>query len=408
MGAYPSRPMPAVAAGQTESERLRQRRVFRTVMALIAGDTALFTLVIPALPIFQDRYDLSDAAVVLIFGVFPLTQLLTTIPLAALVDRTGRRPIMIVGALALLASTIGFAFADSVPLLVVTRAVQGCAAALVWTAGIAAVSDVFPQHQLGFRLGLAETVGGAFGLVGPVAGGALIELVGTERTFEIAALVPLALLAMALRVPETARADASRAPSLVDALGRLWARPEARAGIWALGAFAGVLAIVDSLLPLDLDDRLGASTAAIGIVFGIGFAGLVVFAPLAGAWSDRHGRRPALLAGGALSAAALPLIAVGPIWLVTLAFFLLGCGLATMAAPAAPLVVLSADRSGMEGMYGLTSAIINLVFAAGYALGPLLGAASALALSLPAVTAAAAAAVLLVVVASARALPADL
>lgn len=384
-----------------------QRRVFRVVTALIAGDAALFTLVIPALPLFQDRYDLSDAAVVLIFGIFPLTQLLTTIPLATIIDRTGRRPVMIVGALALLASTLGFALVDTVPLLLLTRAIQGSAAALVWTAGIAAISDVYPQSQLGFRLGLAETVGGGIGLIGPVAGGALIELVGTDEAFAIATFIPVLLLAMALRVPETVRAG-EKAPPLLEAIGRLWARREAKAGILSLIAFAGILAIVDSLLPLDLDQRLDASTATIGIVFGIGFAGLALFAPIAGRWSDRHGRRRALLAGGLLSAASLPLIGIGPIWLVTLGFFLLGCGLATLAAPASPLVVLAADRSGMEGMYGITAAIINLVFALGYVLGPILGAASALALPLSVVAIVAGALVLTCALACYRLLPAGL
>ena len=370
-----------------------QRTVFLTVTLLIAGDSALFTLVIPALPIFADRYGLSDAAVVLIFGVFPLAQLLTTIPLTGALDRIGRRPTMIAGATALLISTAGFAFADSVPLLVLTRAVQGSAAALVWTAGLAAISDVYPQSELGFRMGLAETVGGGIGLIGPVAGGALIEVVGTKEAFAIATVVPLALLAMVLRVPETARPSGT-APRLGEAFRRIASRPEAKAGIVALVAFAGMLAVVDSLLPLDLDERLDASTATIGIVFGVGFAGLVVVAPLAGAWSDRHGRRPALIVGALVSAAALPFIAIGPVWVVAIGFFVLGCGLATLAAPSAPLIVLAADRSGMEGMYGVSSGIINLVFAAGYALGPLLGAASALALPLVVVSAAAAVLVL--------------
>jgi MFS transporter, DHA1 family, solute carrier family 18 (vesicular amine transporter), member 1/2 len=404
--AAPAQAQPAEAPDRYPAPDV-QRRVFLTVTALIGGDAALFTLVIPALPIFQDRYELSDAAVVLIFGIFPLTQLLTTIPLAGMIDRTGRRPVMIVGAFALLLSTLGFALVDTVGLLLLTRAIQGSAAALVWTAGIAAISDVYPQSQLGFRLGLAETVGGGIGLVGPVAGGTLIEFVGTDEAFLFATAIPFLLLTMALRVPETVRAGAG-APPLLQALSRLWARPEAKAGIIGVVAYAGLLAIVDSLLPLDLDDRLDASTATIGIVFGIGFAGLTIFAPIAGAWSDRRGRRPAMLTGALVCAATLPFIGFGPIWLVAIGFFVFGCGLATMAVPSGPLLVLGADRSGMEGMYGVTSAIINLVFAMGYTLGPILGAASALALPLWAVAIVASGLLLLCAAAFRRLLPADL
>ena len=385
-------------------ETRRQRRVFRTVTALIGGDAALFTLVIPALPIFADQYDLSNAAVVLIFGVFPLTQLLTTFLIAGRIDRTGRRPVMIGGAAALLATTAGFALADSVPLLVLTRAAQGSAAALVWTAGIAAISDVYPQRNLAFRLGLAETVGGGIGLIGPVAGGALIEWVGTDEAFALATVVPLVLLGMALAVPETARPRGAL-PSLSEALRRIGRQPEARAGILALLGFAAILAVIDSLLPLDLDHRLEASTAAIGAVIGIGFLGLVIFAPIAGAWSDRHGRRAPLIAGGIVCAVSMPFVAVGPIWMVALAFFVLGCGLATLASPSSALIVKSADEAGMKGQYGVTSGIINLAFAAGYALGPLLGAASALAIPFSAMALAGAVLILACALAAYRWLP---
>ena len=78
---------------------------------------------------------------------------------------------------------------------------------------------------------------------------------------------------------------------------------------------------------------------------------------------------------------------------------------ADVAAPSSPLIVLAADRSGMEGMYGVSSGIINVVFALGYALGPLLGAASALALPLVVVCLAGAALVLAASLASYRLLP---
>jgi MFS transporter, DHA1 family, solute carrier family 18 (vesicular amine transporter), member 1/2 len=369
-------------------DRREQQQIFRTVTALIAGDTMLATLVIPALPLFAHRYSLSNAAVVLIFGIFPLSQVVTTGFLAGTIDRIGRRPTMVAGAVGLLVATAGFAIADSVPLLIVTRSLQGAAAALVWTAGLAALSDVYPQDNLGFRIGLAETIGAAIGLIGPVAGGSLIDLVGTGEAFMIATILPAILLVMTLTTPETMRPSAP--PPLREAFARLVARPEAKAGIISLVLVAAIFAMVDSLLPLNLNQRLGASTASIGAVFGFGLAGMVISGPLAGAWSDRHGRRPALLAGGLISAAALPFVAIGPIWLVAVGLFVMSAGLATLLAPAGALLVLAADRVHMNGIYGVTSGINSLVFATGYTLGPLLGAASSVALSLLSVSALAA------------------
>ena len=161
------------------------------------------------------------------------------IPLTGALDRIGRPPTMVAGASALLVSTAGFAFADSLPLLVLTRAVQGSAAALVWTAGLAAISDVYPQSELGFRMGMAETVGGGIGLIGPVAGGALIELVGTDEAFAIAIVVPLALLALTLRVPETTHVSRGRATAALRRSGGSPRSPRPGPGIVGAGRVCG-------------------------------------------------------------------------------------------------------------------------------------------------------------------------
>ena len=166
--------------------------MFWTATALIAVNTILFTMVVPALPEYQDRYGFSDAVGSLIFAAFPLGQLATAMWAAGLVDRVGRRPVMILAALTLAAATLAFALANGVALLALARLIQGLAAGLVWTAALAAISDVYPQEELGFRMGLAETGGGVMGLVGPPVAGALIEGVGLDATFYIATALPRA------------------------------------------------------------------------------------------------------------------------------------------------------------------------------------------------------------------------
>lgn len=57
------------------------------------------------------------------------------------------------------------------------------------------------------------------------------------------------------------------------------------------------------LLPLHLG-RLGVGEAGLGLIMGLYSATAIVCQPLVGAWVDRAGRRPFLLAGAALGAAA--------------------------------------------------------------------------------------------------------
>ncbi len=212
-GAREAHTIPPVSA---QPQVPRRALVFWTATTLIAVDTILFTMVVPALPEYQDRYGFSDAVASLIFAAFPVGMLVTALWAAGLVDRFGRRPVMILAALTLAAATLAFALANGVPVLAVARLVQGLAAGLVWTAALAAISDVYPQEELGFRMGLAETAGGVMGLVGPPFAGVLIAAVGLDATFYIATALPVLALVPTLLVPETRRATAAAARLLPD------------------------------------------------------------------------------------------------------------------------------------------------------------------------------------------------
>jgi DHA1 family solute carrier family 18 vesicular amine transporter 1/2 len=333
-------------------------------------------MVVPALPEFAERDGLSDAQAALIFAAFPIAQLLTALAAAGLVERLGRRPLMVAATLLLTLATLLFAVTDGAALLTAARAAQGVAAGATWTAGVAAISDVFPTRELGFRIGLAQTAGGGFGLLGPVLGGVLIDVVGTDATFLLAALLPAGLVLPALLVPETRRPGAVPIP-VGAGIRAVMRRRRARAAAGALAASSGALALIEPLLPLDLEERLGLSPSAIGVVFAAGVLGNMVAAPLAGRWSDRLGRVRPVAVGGAVLALSLPLLSVGAAAWVTVALVAMGIGFGTMSASSGPLLTEAVDEAGLSGNYGLSSAILTTVWSAGYAAGPLIGAAAA-------------------------------
>ena len=379
-----------VAAMGSATPHPARNRVFALATAAIAVDTLMFSAIVPALPVYQREMGLTDTQVALLFAAFPIAQLVVALLLPRWVDRAGRRTAIAAGAVLLALSGVAFAFTTEPITLAVARAVQGGAAALTWTGALAAVSDVYPSNQLGFRLGLAETAGGGVGLLGPLASGVLIDAVGVRETFLILSVVPLALAACVLLVPETAR-PSSTVPSVLAGLRSVARSPGARAGGLALVLLALVEAMLEPLLPLDLADRLGLSSAGIGLVLALGTATLFLGSPLGGWWSDRLGRRPPLIVGGVITAAALPFVAMGPAWWVTLAFAVCLAGAAILAAPAGPLFTEAVDDMGHAGSYGLSAAAMVVVYSAGYTLGPLIGGGLHLVLSFQGVTIAVAA-----------------
>jgi len=367
-------------------------RVFALATAAIAVDTLMFSAIVPALPVYQREMGLSDTGVALIFAAFPVAQLLVALLLPRWVDRAGRRRALALGAMLLAASGVAFAFAGDPATLAIARAVQGGAAALTWTGALAAVSDVYPTGQLGFRLGLAETAGGGVGLLGPLVSGVLIDAVGVTETFLIVSVVPVILALCVLLVPETARPSANP-PSVLAGLRSVARSPGARAGGLALILLALVEAMLEPLLPLDLSERLGLSSSGIGLVLALGTAALFLGSPLGGWWSDHAGRRLPLIVGGAITAVALPFVALGPPWWVTLAFAVCLVGAAVLAAPAGPLFTEAVDDMGHAGSYGLSAAAMVVVYSVGYTLGPLVGGGLQLVLSFQGVTIAVAAVV---------------
>ena len=347
-------------------------RVFALAMAAIAVDTLMFSAIVPALPVYQREMGLSDTGVALIFAACPVAQLLVA-PLAARwVDRLGRRLAIIAGAAILVLAGVGFALAGDPYTLTIARAVLGVASAVTWTGALAYVSDVYPPDQLGFRLGLAETAGGGAGLMAPLLSGVLIDWVGLTETFLLFALFPVALIIWAIAVPETL-VRRGPTPGMFRALRGLARSPGARAGAIALILLAIVEGMSESLLPLDLAERLMLSTAAVGLVVSLSMATLFLGAPVGGRWSDIAGRRTPILVGGVIAIVGLPLMAVGPAWWVTVAAAITLLGTAIMAAPAGPLFTDAVDEMGLAGSYGISAGAMVMVFAVGFVLGPVIG-----------------------------------
>ena len=240
-------------------------------------------MVVPALPEFAERYGFSAAVAALIFAAFPVGQLVAALVAAGLVERIGRRPVMMAAPLVLSLATLAFALAER------ARAARRRAlrAGRRRRAGVdrrpRGDRGRLPSDQLGFRMGLAETAGGAIGLLGPVLGGALIDAVGTTATFALAAILPAARGgARRSSSPRPARGRAEALP-LLPALRRLVVNAPGAGGVRCRSrGVAAVLALLEPLLPLDLDERLGLSSLAIGLVFAAGLLAYFAVVPLGG------------------------------------------------------------------------------------------------------------------------------
>ena len=144
--------------------------VFFTVLLDLIG----FGIIIPLTPYLASEYGANSADVGVLMSVYSLCQFLFSPFWGRLSDRFGRRPVLLMSLLGSAISYLGFAFADSLTLLILWRVFAGVFTANISTA-MASIADVTAIEKRTQSMGI---IGAAFGIgfiIGPAFGGLLSE-----------------------------------------------------------------------------------------------------------------------------------------------------------------------------------------------------------------------------------------
>jgi MFS family permease len=110
-----------------------------------------------------------------VFAAFLLTQTATTVVFGKLSDLVGRKKVMLVGIAAFLVGSILCGFAWSMPSLIVFRLVQGIGAGAVQPTAMTIVGDLYSAHERGKIQGWLASVWALSAVLGPLAGGLIIQ-----------------------------------------------------------------------------------------------------------------------------------------------------------------------------------------------------------------------------------------
>ena len=348
----------------------RRGAVLAIAIAAVAVDAALLGLIAPLLPLIEERTGASDSQLGLALAAYALPIALLSLPFGRVADRFGRKGLLIAGLLLVAAGSALIAGSRSLELLIAARAIQGVGSAASWISALAMVSDAAPPGRRGESIGGALAATGIGSIAGPALGGIAADAISYEAPFLIACACGLGLAVAAVIVlPRGVRRSGPAAPALA-VLVRALRDPKGAWGALITLVSSAVLGLIEVVGPLDLDARLGLSASVIGLLFAASIAVDAAINPLAGRWGDRRGRFGPAFAGMGLTAVSAALLAVLPGVLgaaVGLAVF--GAGFALSFAAAVPWL----DEAFGERERGLGYGVLNLLYAAGYAVGPALG-----------------------------------
>lgn len=118
-------------------------------------------------------------------------------------DMFGPKRLYLIGLVVFTGASALCGFATTAPMLIAARVVQGIGAALMTPQSLAVITRTFPAHKRGAAMAVWGAVAGVAILVGPLAGGVLVDHFGWEWVFFVNIPVGvLTLVAAWLTVPD--------------------------------------------------------------------------------------------------------------------------------------------------------------------------------------------------------------
>ena len=257
---------------------------------------------------------------------FALTLTLAARPLGALVfgmlaDRYGRRPVLMIDILLFSIIEFASAFAPTLVVLLILRAAFGFAMGGEWGLGASLTMETIPAKARGIASGLLQT-GYPFGyLLASVVYGLLFDSIGWRGMFMVGVLPALLVLFIRRNVKESPAWHSMRAAprqSLGKVLKTRW--PLFIYVVVLMTAFNLFSHGTQDLYPTFLQVQHKLSTHTVSIIAIVGNVGAITGGLLFGAFSQRVGRRKAIVFGALI---ALPII---PLWAFSATPVLLGIG----------------------------------------------------------------------------------
>ena len=315
---------------------------FSLLVAVNAFVGAMVGLERSTLPLIGEQdFGLGSSAAVLSFiAAFGLAKAFTNLGAGAFAQRVGRRRLLVLGWALALPVPLLIALAPNWGWVVAANALLGVNQGLAWSMTVVMKIDLVGPKRRGLALGLNESAGyGGVAIAAVLSGWLATEY--AARDVLVAGGAAVAVVGLALSVlfvrdtgkhvalEQAEHRDEDRSPPLRRAFAEATFRDPALRSCSQAG-FANNLndALAWGIVPLFLAAH-GASASEIGLIAGLYPAVWGAAQIWTGHWSDRVGRKPLIVAGMFVQAAALAVLAASDGVVATAAVAAVALGIGT-------------------------------------------------------------------------------
>ncbi|MEV6757550.1 MFS transporter [Streptomyces sp. NPDC051214] len=291
---------PGVGAPDARQRRTILIAVCIALMAVIASVSGLNV----AQPDLAIAFGASQSTILWIINIYTLSLAALLLPLGALGDRWGRKPMLLTGLTVFGIANVVAGLAPSAEVMLGARLFSGVGAAMIMPITLAVITSTFPAEERGRAIGVWTGVAGGGGILGMFLSAALVDVASWRWLFVLPIVLIVVALAMALRSVPNSRDESVRSFDTVGALTsvvavvglifvlqegpeRGWTAPATLLGL-VVGAAAAVGFVAWELRRRDaalLDVRLfaerslGGGSITLLVVFGVQAGIFVVLFP---------------------------------------------------------------------------------------------------------------------------------
>jgi SHS family lactate transporter-like MFS transporter len=255
---------------------------------------------------FQTKVSAVAEAIFLTLAMRPVGALL----FGLMADRFGRRLTLMVDIIAYSIFELGSAFAPSLKVLLITRLLFGVAMGGEWGVGAALTFETLPAEGRGFFSGVLQEGYAAGYLMAALIYGTLFRFVGWRGMFVIGALPAFLVIYIRTKVDES--------PAWLR--GRVSREPESRLRkdiMTYVGTFILLVVLMfaftsfshgsQDLYPTFLQKDHHFTPQTVGFIAVVANLGALLGGIIFGAWSEKIGRRKAIVTAALLSIPVIPL-----------------------------------------------------------------------------------------------------